>query len=149
VKRIIYVLVLGALLLAPTKRNDVGKLRPVESIALFKENGQYVIATDTEDRGQGETVEKAIENLIQTTPAIIYLDTADYLLISREALPGIQELSGMLRESVQLYQFQGQPDMKTVSQFLRVHGDGPNLKQYRNPEQLQVLDCTGKRMKIL
>jgi hypothetical protein len=150
VKRIIiYVLILGLLVLAPVRKNDVGKLRPVESIALFKENGNYVIATDTDDRGRGTTVAEAIANLKRTTPAIIYLDTADYLLISEDAMPGVEELSGLLRGSVQLYRFRGQPDMKTVSQYLRVHGDGPNMKEYQNPEQLQVLDCSGKRMEIL
>lgn len=148
-KRIIlYIIVLAALLMVPTKGSDIGKLRPVETIAIYKEDAAYVIATDTGDQGKGEDILKALDNLKCTTPALIYLDTADYLLVSDRAMQALESLNGKLRKSVQIYRFTGEPNLKKASEFLRVHGKGPSLKAFEKGAKLQTLDCQNDRMKI-
>lgn len=148
-KRIIlYIIVLAALLVVPAERADVGKLRPVQTVALYKDANEFVIATDTGDLGRGETVQDAFHNLKATTPAIIYLDTADYLLVSEQAVDQLEFLRGKLRRSVEVYQFLGEANLEEVSKYLRVHGNGPSLKQYESGTQLPVLDCREERLKI-
>lgn len=145
---LLYIIVLAVLLVVPAKGADVGKLRPVETIAIYKEDDAYVIATDTGDLGRGADLIKALQSLKATTPAIIYLDTADYLLVSEQALEEIEALDGKLRNSVQLYLFKGKVNLKDASKFLRVHGDGPSLKAYEKGVKLQTLDCQEERIRI-
>ena len=65
-------------------RTDIGKLQPVALLQLSREARTLVIETDTGDMGQGETLEEAFEDLKQSTPAAIFLETADYLLVTED-----------------------------------------------------------------
>ena len=145
-KRIIfYMLILAAVLILPTAGMDVGKLQPVQTIAVYREGEAWVIETDTDDIGKGNSVEAAFENLIETTPAVIYLDTADYLILRDNAAEVINELRGRLKDSVALYLYKGEPDLKQVSQYLTVHGVKVKLKQWKTDMELPILDCTTER----
>ena len=75
-RRILYGVILLAAFFAPVERLDVAKLLPVEAVAIYLEEGQVVLETDSEDRGRGDTVQAALENLKQNATKIIYLDTA-------------------------------------------------------------------------
>jgi len=92
-KRIlIYCLLLIAVVLIPVERLDVGKLEPVQAVWAYRENGIIVLETDTEDKGSGETVEEALKDLEANCLGIIYLDTAQFLLVSedlQEQIPGL------------------------------------------------------------
>lgn len=145
-KRILfYILILATVLVLPTAGVDVGKLQPVQTIAVFREGENWVIQTDTEDYGKGYSVEKAFENLMETTPAVIYLDTADYLILQEDAVEAIDELRVRLKDSVALYLYKGEPDLKQVSKYLTVHGKKVKLKYWDQGEELPLLDCTTER----
>lgn len=146
-RSLLYMVVLAVILVLPTKATDVGKLRPVQSVAVYHENDGYIILTDTKDVGRGETISAAVENLKATTPATIYLDTAQYLMVEEEEL--IDQLRPYLRKTVKLYRFVGEPPMEEVSKFLSAHGDGPTVRSWKKTDVLPVVDCRGERLVIL
>lgn len=146
-RSLLYLLILAAVLVCPTKATDVGKLQPVQTIAVYKGEDGYAIATDTMDTGRGASIPAAIENLKATTPATIYLDTAQYLIVSDESI--VEELRSHLKGNVKLYQFIGTPPMEKVSKFLAAHGDGPALRRWKSGDALPVLDCLSERLIFL
>ena len=144
-KRILlYFIILIAVLVLPTEGTDVADLQPVQTIAVYRDGNQWVIETDTEDVGRGNSVEKAFENLIQTAPAVIYLDTAQYLVVNEEAV--IAELYPYLSDRVKICLSVGEPHMEDVSSFLSAHGDVPTVKQWKKGAKIPVLNCSDGRM---
>lgn len=142
----LYMLVLAAVLICPTKATDVGKLQPVQTVAVYQNEDGYTVLTDTEDVGRGESIPAAIENLKATTPATIYLDTAQFLIAGNEQL--IESLRPYLKKSVKLCLFVGQLPMETVSKFLSAHHVGEKLGDWKEGTALPVLDCTKDRLKF-
>ena len=72
---LLYIVLFAAAIIIPVNGTDVGKLHPVQAVSVGYQDGQVVLKTDTGEMGIGETPELALENLKQTAPAIIYLDT--------------------------------------------------------------------------
>ena len=143
---VIYVLILAATLFAPVKGNDIGRLRPVQAALVYKENQNVVIQTDTEDTGVGQTAKEALQNLKDTTPGIIYLDTARYLLVAEEALPEIEPLRAELKPSVQMCLAEGAVLGADTALFLKVHGQLPQLKSWKEGVDLPLLTTFEKRL---
>lgn len=129
-KRIlIYIAALAAALLVPIEGTDVGELQPVGVIQLYKEEDTVVIVTDTGDSGRGKTVEAAFENLEETTAGIIFLDTADYLLLSEGATVEAMELEGYLKPSVRVCMAEKEIDPAQAAEYLAVHRPAVRLKE--------------------
>lgn len=143
---LLYGLILAAVLVIPVKRTDVGKLQPIQTVAVYVADSGYTVQTDTGDMGVGETVALAIGNLEQTTAGVAYLDTAEFLLVSEGEEAVVEELKATLKNSVELYWVQGQPDLKAASRFLSVHGNGPTYKSWENGVKLPLLACKNDRM---
>ena len=146
-KRIlIYIGILTAVLLVPLECTDVGKLRPVQTVSVFCDGDSYTIAADTGDQGSGTTAMEALNDLKQTTPAIIYLDTAQFLLVGKNADAAVEQLRPFFRKSVEVYSFRGEANLELVSKYLSVHGNGPKLKDWDFGEKLPVLACSGAQI---
>lgn len=149
-KRIlVYLLITAALALVPLERTDVADLRPVQTVALYKTPEGYRIETDTQDVGSGKTVDSAYQDLLDTTSGIIYLDTADFLLISEAALPGLQDMDKYLKNGVKACSVIGEGDLKAVSKFLSVQTGLRPFSAVRSGDELPVLDCRTDRIKFL
>ena len=138
-RMIVYIAILASLFVVPVEQMDVSQLIPVKVVSLYKENGYCVVQTDTENVGIGDTVQQALENLKTTASGIIYLDTAQYLLLTDDAKDMVQSLRQKLKPSVKLCQMQMPIDMETVSEFLDSHGDIPRLRQWEMDAQLPCL----------
>ena len=95
-RKILYVAILAALFFAPLERADVAKLLPIQAVAVYADNGQVVLETDAKAQGRGDSAEQALENMKATTSAVVYLDTAEYLLVSEDAAPFAEALRGVL-----------------------------------------------------
>ena len=80
-KTMLYITLAALALAAPVNRADVGKLRPVEVVAVAHSEGRYTVRTDMGDRGEGSTLSEAVADLGETAPGVVYLDTAEYLLL--------------------------------------------------------------------
>lgn len=119
---LLYIVILGAMLFAPVDRLDIAKLEPVEAVAIYTENGQVVLETDGESVGRGATAREALEDLKKKALSVIYLDTADYLLIGDGAQSAAQELRQYLRKSAQIGSYYG-GSVKDEAKYLDVHGN--------------------------
>jgi len=109
-------------LLAPVQRLDVAKLQPVEAVAIYEEQDLIVLETDTESVGKGQTVQQALENLKQNTAAVVYLDTANYLLVTEAAEPYAKELMVYLKPSVRIAKYSG-GNVKEEAKYLDAHAE--------------------------
>ena len=145
---ILYILIMVAVLCAPVEGTDVAKLRPVETVVLYKIGKDYHIRTDTNDVGEGESVQAAFDDLLLTTPGVIYLDTAEYVLVHEGAVEDVEQLRSHLKRSVQLCSFSGELDIVAVSKYLPVHGKLPILSQWNPGEELPVLTMHNDRLRI-
>ena len=74
------------LVLSPFQGTDIGKLRPAQWVYLSRQEDTVALETDMGDRGEGADVISALEDLRRSAPGELFLETADYALISREAL---------------------------------------------------------------
>ena len=149
-KRILlYIGILAALIAAPVEASDVGKLRPVEVVSVYKEMNWIVMETDTEDKGYGGTVQQALQNLKDTSNGIIYLDTAEYLLLTKDTEGEAEELRQALKDNVRLCLAASSVDLAEASQYLSVHGNLPKLRNWSEGMELPVLSSFGDSLIFL
>lgn len=119
-RKILYVIILLVCVLCPVKRLDVAKLEPVEAVAITVEDGIVRLVTDTQSEGEGETAEEALRALKDNSSAIIYLDTARFLLVGEGAQNAAQELAAYLRANVRIAPYRG-TDVKEETRYLDSH----------------------------
>lgn len=123
--------ILGVLLLflLPQRGTDVGKLLPVEILRIEKEAGMYVLSADAGGTAGGKDIKTAVENLQRSAPGEIFLDTADYVLLTRETIDCIGALSSFVRPGTQVYVVECDLNFEKLGDFLETHG--PNAPLYR------------------
>ena len=144
-----YATILGLVLALPVEKADVGKLRPVEVVSIYKEGKLYVMQTDTGDQGVGTTAQQALESLKATSSGIIYLDTAEFLLLGEGTEETAEELRQHLKKAVRLC-MTGEPvDLAEAARFLSVHGELPSLKDWETGSELPVLSTNGDSLIFL
>ncbi len=119
------------LLLSPFQGNDVGKLRPVELVTMRREKNAVVLETDTGDVGRGRDPLTALEDLKRSAPGALFLDTADYFLVTRETENLLPELSGVLRPAVEICVYSEETDLMGAVEYLRAHSPEVTLLQWR------------------
>jgi hypothetical protein len=146
---IIYVLILIALLFVPVKDNDIGKLQPVEVVQVYRQGQQVTIRTDTGDLGVGNTAQLALQNLKDTTPGYIYLDTAEYLLMNMNAAQDVEQLRSVLKKNLQICVAESELDLQLAAKFLPAHGKLPCLKGWHMGDKLPELSAEGERLKFV
>ncbi len=120
-RKVLYALILAALFFAPVERLDIAKLEPVQTVALSVEGDAFVLQTDTRDMGRGATVEAALQDLKENTAGVIYLDTAQYLLVTKEAESATDTLRKYLRNTVVVSLWDGAGDIEQAARYLSVH----------------------------
>ena len=130
-RKLLYAALLVPLFFVPLNRVNIADLLPVEAVAVYMDGEQVVLETDTQHKGAGETAEEALAALKENTPAVVYLDTAAYLLVSADALDQVESLRPYLRSSVKVCVCQGAGRVQAAVQYLEVHGDLPTLKTWK------------------
>ena len=143
-RAILYIGILAALIAAPVEQMEVGKLIPVQVVSVYKEGDAYVIETDTQNKGVGQTVETALQNLKDTASGTIYLDTAQYLLLTEDAQDAVEALRKNLKASVEMSEMEKPVPVKEVAKFLDAHGKFPKLKHWQKGAELPVLRAIEK-----
>lgn len=131
-RKIIYAVILGLLFLAPVKRLDVANLQPVQTVAIYTEPGFVVLQTDIQNVGRGATVTEAVANLEENTPGVVYLDTAEYLLISKDAESYVDALRQYLKPSVKVSSWQTGEGIENAAKFLSEEKNLVSLKKWKN-----------------
>ena len=145
---VVYILALAAAMMVPVERTDVGKLQPVELVQIYKESEQVIIVTDTGDSGQGNGVEAAFKDLKETTAGIIFLDTADYLLVSESAIAEVPALREYLKSDVRVCKAEKGIDLVQAAEFLTVHPPSVKLKEYDSLLNAGTLQRENGRLKM-
>lgn len=141
-KRILlYIVVIGLSFAFPLNRTDVAKLQPVEAVGMYKAENQICLVTDTGDFGAGESVNDAVEDLKRNTAAVVYLDTAKYLLVSNDAKDEIKTIRNIMKPSVRLCIWDGEEDLEVACRYLSVHGDLSKLSQWNEGMKLPAYYC--------
>lgn len=135
----LYALILAFVWIIPVERTDVAKLSPIEVIAVYQVQDTVELETDTGDVGKGTDAISALANMRQTSPAVIYLDTAQYLLIGQGAEAAAEELRKELKGSVKLCGIKGRIQLEDVSAYLEIHGSLPAIKQWNRDDSIPVL----------
>ena len=138
-KLIWYALLLGASFLAPLQGTDVGELLPVELIQIYKEGGSVVIATDAGAAGTGTTVEEAVADMREAAVGIVFLDTADNLLIKDLSNEEVAHLKEYLKPGIRICHQQGEIKPEDASVFLRVHKPSCRLKDWEEGKMAEIL----------
>lgn len=128
---LLYICILALLSLAPVERLDVAKLEPVQTVAVRITEQQVVIETDTKNRGEGKSIKEAIADLEENTPGVIYLDTAQYLLLTDEAVRYSADLENYMRPTVRVSMWDGEESVEKAAKFLDVRKDLPRLKDFK------------------
>jgi len=143
---LLYLLVLGAALTVPLEKNNVGKLQPMEVLYVCREGESIVLKTDTDDLGIGKTVAEAVRNLHETTPGIVYLDTADFLILNKNAEQSIRELEPYLKPSVAVCVTEEKIDLTAAAQYLSVHRPKVKLTDTEMKEDIEKLEVENGRI---
>lgn len=151
-KMILYagaIAVIGFAGMLPFRGTDVGRLHPVEVLVVSAFEEKIIVETDTQLRGTGETIIQAIENLKLTSAGEIFLDTANYVLVTAEAKPLLGELYTVLRPACQVYEFSGTGKWDNVAKYLESHSSNVTLLSYRQgKENVPKLAVSGEDYKI-
>lgn len=133
-----------------TSGKDVGKLQPVQVVRVSSGGGQVLIETDTGDVGVGAALTEAFENMKRTASASVFLDTADYLLISESCTALLPALMTYLRPSCVVCLEDGSSDMEQVGAFLEYHKPELTLMRYKAGEKdLPRLRTRDGRMELV
>lgn len=128
-RKLVYVVILGALLFAPVKKLDVEDLEPVQAVAVYKQKDQVVLETDTGDRGTGKDATEALKDMQQKTPTVIYLDTAEILLIGEDCQEQVELLRPLLYGNVKLARYNG-GCVADEAKYADIHSNLPRLKNW-------------------
>ena len=131
-RKVIYVIILGLLVMAPVKRLDIANLQPVQTVAIYTEPGAVVLQTDTNNIGRGASVTEAVVNLEQNTPGVVYLDTAEYLLVSKDAESYVDALREYLKPGVKVSLWEVGEGVDMAAKYLSEEKNLPKLKKWKN-----------------
>lgn len=135
---LIYGLVLAVVLLAAKEDHpgtDVARLDPVRILMLEESAGAVTVKTDLGHYGVGKTLAEAVEDMRQTASGEVFLDTAEFLLLSRGGAKWLPELSELLRPSCQVCLSLGITELEQAAEYLQFHKPGYSLRLYRKGEQ--------------
>ena len=120
----------GILSRLPHPARDVGKLKPVRVVFLYIEGEHLRIETDTGDSGTGVDLRSATENLRRSADGEIFLETAEFLLLSPD-VPVTAELDDYFRPTCKVAYVESPPDLAAVGQFLATHPPDATLRELR------------------
>ena len=125
--------------LAPVRRVEIEHLEPVEAVFAVRNGEQITLTTDTGASGTGDDVTQALIDLEETTPGIVFLDTARYLLLSTNVQEDVNQLRQHLKGSVRVCVFEGTRDPQKSIAYLEVYGKLPKIKDWNPSDPLPVL----------
>ena len=142
-----YILVLAAVwVTASADRTEIGDLIPVEIVEVRKEESIIKVTTDTGNVGLGESVKEAFEDLKATTAGVVYLDTADFVLLEESAVGLIPELCGYVKQRAAVCLIEGEVNLKEAAGYLTVHNPKNRINSLDNSEKMEILKEIEGRM---
>ena len=122
-------LVTGALISRwETSDRQINRLEPVQTIQVMRTGDGVQIRTDTGAAGYGSTLSSAVENLHSATDGVVFLETAQYLLVDDRQ--DLELLSHWLRPACDVCLARDPMDLELAGEYLAVHKPETTLLQY-------------------
>ena len=127
---VIYGIILALLFLAPVEQAEIANLEPIQAVFMGIEQGYVVLKTDTEDLGIGKTVEEALADMQQRSLGIVYLDTAEFLLVAENARESIDRMQPILKGSAKVCLWDGEGTVADAAKYMDSHKIGTRLDKW-------------------
>lgn len=140
-KKWLWLLLPAVLLLGRVEHTgtDISGLDPVELVRVTVSDG-VTIETDTGAVGVGSDLEEAVADLHASSPKTVFLDTAQYLLLSGGAEDLLPQLYELLRPACRVCIGQGEMDLTEAAAYLNTHSPKTRLLDWGAGEyRLQTL----------
>ncbi|MCD7755594.1 MAG: hypothetical protein LUJ09_04585 [Firmicutes bacterium] len=121
---IVYLLLFCAVLALngePFGGTDLAQLSPVKLLQISRQADTLRIETDTGYSGEGADLDAALQDLADTTPGMIFLETADYLLLSPDCQTLLPALADSLRPACAVCLTWDTPELEEAAEYLTVH----------------------------
>ena len=128
---------------------EIGKLIPVEAVAV-RQDGEWIrIQIDTGDYGVGYTVEEAYMDLRETAIGTVYLDTAKWLVLDRQTVNMIKGINGYLKRDVRVCINENADNLEEIAVYLNAHKPTVSIRHMETGISPQVLEkeSDGYRLK--
>ena len=126
---------------------DIAKLEPAQVLWVEESAGYVSVSTDIGQSGRGTDLAAAVRDMEQAASGTVFLDTAEYLLLSPSAEEWLPELAELLRGSCRVCLVEGTADLEAVGAYLAVHKPGVTLRDCRKGSYgLPLLSVEGERM---
>lgn len=132
-------LLAAAVLWSPTRGTDVGRLIPVELVQILRTEQGFLVRTDTENRGVGETLDAAIADLKEQASGEIFLETAEYVLLTETSRGCARDMPAYFRPGTQIYQAPPLEDLAAAAEYLGQHSVPSPLFRLGEGERLPYL----------
>ena len=139
IRKVLYVLILSALFFVPLESIEIANLEPIQAVWLCVENEKVVLTTDTKDVGIGSTVADALKDMKYNSPGIIYLDTAQYLLVSTSDEQLIAEMKTYVKDEIFLCKWNGEGKLQDAVKYADAHNIGIKFRKWRGIGNLPEL----------
>lgn len=136
---ILYCIILAVTFLLPVEKQDISTLEPIEAVWMGIDGENVVLKTDSGDVGRGVGVEEALADMKISSLGIVYLDTAQYLLVSQNALQQIPSIAVHLKKSVRVCIWDGNGEIFHASRYMKAHLIGCPLRKWKESTKLYVL----------
>lgn len=117
---------LGLMLL--TNGTDAAKLAPAQVVCVQTGEGVVTVRTDLGDMGRGADLREAFSDLEATTPAKVFLDTADYLLVDKTAKKYLPEMRQWLKGDCRVCEVGEIEDLLGAAAYLDAHPPTTKLR---------------------
>lgn len=128
---------LAALLLVKDENRpgtDIAKLEPARVLLAEQVTDGVIISTDLGHSGFGPDLESTVRDMEATASGQVFLDTAEFLLISPGAAKWLPELARRLRSSCQVCIVDGTADLFAAAEYLQTHEPECRLGDWRKGE---------------
>lgn len=120
----------------PERGMEISRLRPASLLYVYESEGNVVMQTDMGDRGEGGNPKDALLDLKRCAPGIVFLDTAQHLILTEQTLALLSEISEILQPTAEVWIGKNGLDAKKAEAYLSAHPTGATLLavQTRNAE---------------
>lgn len=118
---ILTVSVLAALTRLPSPATDIGKLEPVAAVRITATEKGIEVETDTGACGSGADLSAAVADLQNRAGAYVFLDTADYLLLSGLSDGQTTQLFRIFRPAAYVCVTEKHCDLSEAAEYFAIH----------------------------
>lgn len=114
----------------PHPARDIAKLEPVQTLYLYMEGDRLYLEADTGAAGSGDGLTEAAEDMKANAAAEIFLETAEYLILSPE-VQVTEDFLSILHPSCRVCIARERPDLSKAAEYLSVHTPNVTLAHLR------------------